>query len=67
MLRQLLEVSSHEKICACGGRIEIGPRSAPGPLAQQRGGFARVELCGRRGTLLRSGADFVAGAALSQG
>ena len=39
----------------------------PGPLARQRRGFARIELCGRRSTFERSGADFVAGAVLSQG
>ena len=45
----------------------LGSRSAPGPLARQRRGFARFELRGRRSILTRSGADFVAGAALSQG
>ena len=42
-------------------------RSAPGLLARQHRGFARFELRGRRSILARSGADFVAGAALSQG
>ena len=48
-------------------RSGLGSRSAPGPLARQRRGFARFELQGRRSILVRSGADFVAGAALSQG
>ena len=45
----------------------LGSRSAPGPLARQRRGFAGFELHGRRSILARSGADFVAGAAFSQG
>ena len=45
----------------------LGAGSAPGPLARQRRGFARIELRGRCSLLVRSGADFVAGAALSQG
>ena len=48
-------------------RSGLGAGSAPGPLARQRRGFARIELRGRRSILVRSGADFVAGAALSQG
>ena len=48
-------------------RDGLGTGAAPGPLARQRRGFARFELRGRRGILVRSGADFVAGAALSQG
>ena len=38
-----------------------------GSLARQHRGFARFELRGRRNILVRSGAEFVAGAALSQG
>ena len=45
----------------------LGSRSAPGPLARQHRGFARLDLHGRRSLLARSGADFVVGAALSQG
>ena len=48
-------------------RSGLGAGSAPGPLARQRRGFARIELRGRRSILARSGADFVAGAALSKG
>ena len=47
-------------------RSGLRSRSAPGPLARQRRGFAGFELRGRRIILARSGADFVAGAALSQ-
>ena len=54
-------------LSAASGRSEFGAGSAPGPLARQRRGFARIELRGRRSILVRSGADFVAGAALSQG
>ena len=48
-------------------RSGLGSRSAPGPLARQHRGFAGFELRGRRSILARSGADFVAGAALWQG
>ena len=48
-------------------RSGLGAGSAPGPLTRQRRGFARIELRGRRSILVRSGADFVAGAELSQG
>ena len=54
-------------LSAASGRSGLGAVSAPGPLARQRRGFARIELRGRRRILARSGADFVAGAALSQG
>ena len=49
---------------ACPRRL-VG--AAPGPLARKRRGFAGFELRGRRSILARSGADFVAGAAFSQG
>ena len=48
-------------------RSGLGACSAPGPLARQRRGFAGFELRDRRSILARSGADLVAGAALSQG
>ena len=48
-------------------RSGLGSRSALGPLARQRRGFAGFELRGRRSFLARLGADFAAGAALSQG
>ena len=54
-------------LSAASGRSGLGAGSAPGPLARQCQGFARIELRGRRSILVRSGADFVAGAALSQG
>ena len=53
--------------CSERARSGLGAGSAPGPLTRQRRGFARIELRGRRSILVRSGADFVAGAALSQG
>ena len=59
--RRLVEARS-ERVRA----VSDHARSA-GPVARQRGGFAWIELRGRRSTFERSGADFVAGAALSQG
>ena len=53
---------------ASGWTVSERARSGlPGPLARQRSGFARIELRGRRSILPGSGADYVAGAALSQG
>ena len=76
-MRKLQKAWPCARICVSGdvkaslsaafGRSGLGAGSAPGPLARQRRGFARLELCGRRSILARSGADFVAGAALSQG
>ena len=80
--RQLLQMRKSQKAWPCArigvsgakaslsaasGRSGLGAGSAPGPLARQRRGFARFALRGRRSILVRSGADFVAGAALSQG
>ena len=45
----------------------LGTVSERSRLYWQRAGFARFVLHGRRGTLARSGADFVAGAAPSNG
>ena len=52
---------------ACPRRLVGAVSERARPLARQRRGFARFELHGRRSILARSGADFVAGAALSQG
>ena len=63
--RRLVGARSDHVRSAFGARSDHA-RSA-GPLARQREGFARFELRGRRSTFARSGSDFVAGAALSQG
>ena len=63
----LSAASGRSGLRAGSERAQSGLGAAPGSLARQRRGFARFELRGRHSILVRSGADFVAGAPLSQG